>query len=733
MSTPEPLTVSDERRADRTAYLEGLLPAHVRERDAATGGLLHALLDAVAGELAVVEEDLESLYDAWFVETAPAWVVPYLADLVGVTGLPEDVGDAGAGRRAVTANTVTYRQGKGTVAVLEQVVRDATGWPAVAVEFYRRLATTAHVNHLRPDRPAWVSLRSAADVELTSPQLAAGALSRTARTGEVRPVEPGPTGGRGRFGIPAVGVFVFRTQVYDAVAAPARPGTGGWRTHPLGLDEPWFAAPATEESVEHLAGEADLPVPLRPRRLLAALEAARAGVPAEPVPLAVRVEDDPPLEPERVRVCGVEDLAPLDGWQVMVDAVTGRVQPYLDGDPADPAALHTDHAYGAVADVGAGTQDRSDTHEDTLAADPFTGDADRGGADVLGVQGQVAVRSVPPPGAGEPGLEPSVAAAVATTTTVWTDPAATGGTHVVSVGDSEAYPGGLVVDVPAETRLVLVAAAWRGRELLSGDVEAPVPGVYSPEGLRPRVVGDVVVTGAGGSSVVLDGLVVEGDVVVAPGDLGSLTLGQCTVAGRIRVEADTTAGPDDPEAGNRALRVTLRRSRAAGVDLAPTVGRLSVTDCVLDSLQGTGGGTCVEAPGARASIDGSTLRGDAGCRVLELTSSVCDGVVTVVDAQRGCARFSYLGPGSRTPRRFRCVPPSDRETSDAPSYVSTAPGSPSYAALAASTPASIRRGGEHDAEMGVHHHLRRPSRLDAARRLVAPYVPAGMQIGMFGS
>ena len=60
-------------------------------------------------------------------------------------------------------------------------------------------------------------------------------------------------------------------------------------------------------------------------------------------------------------------------------------------------------------------------------------------------------------------------------------------------------------------------------------------------------------------------------------------------------------------------------------------------------------------------------------------------------------------------------------------------GSPSYPSLSPAAPASLRRGGEDGAEMGVHHHLRRPPRLDAARRLVEPYVPAGMQIGLFGS
>ena len=146
---------------------------------------------------------------------------------------------------------------------------------------------------------------------------------------------------------------------------------------------------------------------------------------------------------------------------------------------------------------------------------------------------------------------------------------------------------------------------------------------------------------------------------------------------------------------------------------------------VVDPALRHAAGPTVAAPGAHLFVTGSTLLGEVGCRTLDVTSCICDGTVTVVDRQVGCARFSYLAPGSRAPRRFRCVPPSDAETGDAPSYVDTTPGSPFYPALAPSAPVSLRRGGEFEAEMGVHHHLRRPPRMDAARRLVAPYVPAG--------
>lgn len=717
-------TAFDERRAQRADYLAGLLPPHVLARDAEAGGILRALLEAVAAELAVVEADLETLYDSWFVETCPEWVVPYLADLVGLEGLPGDLGETGAGvsRRGVVANTVAYRRRKGTAAVLEQVVRDVTGWPARAVEFYRLLSATTHVNHARLDRPAWGSVRDAAGAELESSRLAGGSLSRFAHTGEVRAVSPSRLGGQGRYDIPHVGVFVFPLQVYDAVQVPARRVGDEWLVHPSGWDTPLCAAPDTEESIEHLAAESDLTVPLRPRRLLAALVGARSGDPTR-LPLAVSV-DGATLTPDRIRVCGLEAPAtasggPLGGWQVMVDAVRGALTTRNDGVVSRPAAVSVDYAYAASAEVGAGSYDRTAGHADALAADPFVGDTDTGSGRVAS---QVRVRA----GAAAPGVAVSIAAGLAEVATGWADPANLGGTQVVSVTDSTAYAGDLAASVPAESRLVLVAAGWDGRVLLTGEVQAPVPGVYAPAGLMPRIGGGLHVDGAPGAGVLLDGLIVDGDVVVDPGSLASLTISQCTIAGTVRVEAGA-AGP------NRDLVVTVLRSHLGGIVAAETVPDVRLADSVVDpALTGAPGGSAVDAPSAGVTVEGCTLLGGLVARTLAMTSTVGVGVVTVLDRQSGCARFSYVAAGSRTPRRYRCVP-GPGSAGDLPSFASIAPGSPFYASLASTTPDSVRRGGEFGAEMGVHHHLRRPARLDAARRLVAPYLPAGQQIGMFGS
>ncbi|HXM54659.1 MAG TPA: hypothetical protein VOB72_04655, partial [Candidatus Dormibacteraeota bacterium] len=209
-----------------------LLPELYRVRDAETGGALAGLLAVVAEQLSLVEDDVDQLYDDWFIETCREWLAPYIGDLLRVRP-PEPVTAGTASSRAFVANTIRYRRAKGTVAVLERLARDVTGWSARVVEYFQLVGTTQYVKHVRPGNLRTPSLRDGAALDRLG-----GPFDAAARTLEVRRPARG-----GRWNVPNVGVHLWRLQSYPLERVTPRPAAGrplAWMCSPLGLDTPLF-------------------------------------------------------------------------------------------------------------------------------------------------------------------------------------------------------------------------------------------------------------------------------------------------------------------------------------------------------------------------------------------------------------------------------------------------------------------------------------------------------------
>ncbi len=209
-----------------TERLYGLLPAVHRERDAALGGTLRALLAVLETELVAAEERLGAQYDDWFVETCAPEVLPRIAELVGLdpAALPVDR------TRAFVADTVSRHRRRGTTAALAQAAAAATGWQVRIVEYFGLLGMTQHVGHPRVGSGGTVDVRDIAALDRHG-----GPEASLATRPDVRRIGSG----RGRHNVPNVGVFVWCGETFTAgpVEATPVPDQPGVRlVHPLGID-----------------------------------------------------------------------------------------------------------------------------------------------------------------------------------------------------------------------------------------------------------------------------------------------------------------------------------------------------------------------------------------------------------------------------------------------------------------------------------------------------------------
>ncbi|MEV8313570.1 hypothetical protein AB0Q95_05295 [Streptomyces sp. NPDC059900] len=670
-------------------HLYDLLPALYRERDSASGGALKQYLRLLTDELAVVADGIDQLYDDLFVETAAPWVLPYLADLIGLQGLPGEK-TTGSTPRAEVANTIAYRMRKGTAAVLEQVARDTTGWPARAVEFFELLATTQHINHVRPGNHCTVAVRGAARLEQLGTAFERGRTARDAdfvHLPEMRRIATG----RGRYNLPNVGLFLWRLKAYPVTRGTLRPLAPGeehlFLLDPLGAPVQLFTSPVTETEVSHLADPLNVPAPLT-RRLMDADLGSYYGR-----GLSVHLPDA--ALSDVVEVCDLRDVPGTSPWahtpvptgRVRIDPVLGRVA-FGDARESPPVATYF---RGFSADLGGGEYDRVDSFA-PVADRPLVSVA-AGGADHTSVAGALA--ALPPKGG------------------------------VVEIRDNRRYAEAFAVTAD------------------SGTVE-----LRAADGFRPTLSlpDDLDVTVTGGGTVALNGLLVAGGAVRVSGD-GRLALRHCTLVPGIDVD-----GAGDPvRPGTPSLWVStpetsavVERSILGGVR-GHLDAEVSFADCVIDAGEsGIAYASTDEQPaatgGAAVTFDACTILGRVHARILDrLSNSIVLARVPATDAahwsspvltdrrQRGCVRFSSLPPGSRTPRRHRCVPEDERLR---PVLASARYGDPTYCRLDRHTPEAVWCGADDEAELGVFHHLRQPRREAYLRMRLDDYLRFGLEANL---
>jgi hypothetical protein len=718
MSTPAPTSAQGQT-------LFNLLPALYRLRDAQAAqaanqdtGPLQSLLALVEEQLAIVAENLNQLYDDQFIETCAEWVIPYIGDLIGYQSI-HGIAAAVDSLRAEVASTIGFRRRKGTVPVMEQLARDATGWGAHAVEFFRVLADTQYIrNHVRLHNYYAPNLRR------WQPRLYMDTgFDTTAHKVDVRRIGDE----RGRYNIQNIGIFLWSLNAYSLTEIPATPVVGNpqcFRFSPLGADMPLFNNPiALAPETTTLAQPANVPDRLHRHVLCKDIrDITQHGL--APVYYGSGLSLDLFLngslqDASKIQVCDLSGNdgswinLPKSGNDIAVDPRLGRI---AIAPGTNAGAITASYYYGFNAAIGGGEYPR----ESSFTASPE----------------QAIVRV--------PGDYKTIHEALA----------ALSGDGVVEVTDSGNYsePSGLTINVRANGHIELRAAEGSRPTLFLGGEITVTGGAEAAFDLNGFLIAYAPATGATTPAALLHVPAASTNL------LTHLGITHCTLVPGWALEPN-----GDPQPAWAGLPTVLIESSGLALQAQESIlGTLwingqstaSISNSIVDATDPSGvayvasidSGTKRPSPGGALTLEGCTVIGKVYASLLSLVSdSIVWAEMTAADVsltpplwnaplwaarqQQGCVRFSFLPAGSIVPRQFQCV--EQAAGAPAPMYYSLRYGQPAYAKLLPTTDSTIRQGADDGGEMGVFHFLLAPLREADLRIRLQEYIPVGLEFGIF--
>jgi hypothetical protein len=750
---------------DKRDRLYKLLPTIYRRRDAEQEWQLQALLRVIEEQVNIVEEDIAQLYENWFIETCQDWVVPYIGDLVGY----EVIHEAGEPGEVITpegqqrnkiliprrdvANTIRYRRRKGTLALLDQLAQDVAGWPARAVEFYTLLAITQNINERRLGRGRTLYLRDNDDLDLLD-----SPFDRLAHTIDVRSINSHHS--QGLYDIPNVGVFVWRLKTYPVTFTQAnnveRVGPQFFTFSVLGNNSPLYTHPLPEAEPTNIAGELNLPVPIRRQAFQdhktnyygegKSLQIWKGVLHRDPTHTGQQTIVPRSVEPGEIRVADLSDWKYLpDRDHIAVDPVLGRIT-----FPPDrlPRGVWVSYYYGFSADIGGGAYSRpiSQPAKHTLyqvgeggglfpkiqgALDQWKKDKEDAAKKLEGGESDEQ---------GESKSEERRERIKAESPQLL---------HaIIEITDNRVYTEPLNISLE-EHESLQIRAANRAR---------PVIRLLDWRTNRPDSLN---VSGESGSRFTLDGLLITGRGVQAEGNLAEVCILHCTLVPGWELNDDCEprrAAGASLELFNTSAVITIEHSIFGTIEVNQDEARMDpvrirISDSILDAtspkLEALHGPGCPVAP-ALLTIVRCTVLGFVKVHAIDLAeNSIFYGLVTVARRQEGCMRFCYVPPGSRTPRRYNCQPDlvmkavednkdnTDKDSAKQreadrvrPLFNSMRYGTPTYCQLADACAEEIKRGADDESEMGVFHDLFQPQRAANLRARLDEFTPASMEAGI---
>jgi hypothetical protein len=727
----------EERQKER---LYNLLPTIYRIRDAGQGEPLRALMDALESEFRIVEQDIDALYDNWFIETCDDWAVPYIASQIGVYN-PDDTRKLFPGQRRQVADTIAYRRRKGMAAILEHVLRDVTGWYIRLLEYGQLLSLTPHMRNITGNG-RFVDVHHATELSMLG-----SSFESTSHTIDIRRIASETTNNesqsralQGKYSPDNMGVFVWRLQSYLMSLVPARAITrtgelelpsGCYTFDPLGRDMPLFTQPQAVTTLTERPNAIHLPGPITHIAFADDLKEYRAQhrhvnaeedgseedlsrnslyygpenslcvlLNGEPIPPLAVIDAD--LSQWNPRVESYQEREHL----IAVDVTLGRLRLLHKQPPNASDTVEVNYCYGFSGDFGGGPYIR-----------PSSSDSmHRQRINVLKGGKVSTLRQA---------LDEWEAYYSA-----WVqqhpnddDAQANRPRYTIHIVDNGLYEGDLTIELPKYADLVIEAT----------------------NGVRPSIQGTISVNSEQASAhLQLSGLLLDGKLAIN----GSLNLEilHCTL---MPYGVETQYHPRN----TAPTQIAIDHSIVGPVHLHNVKSELLVKDSIIDHASGVAIETVHTESGHGPIIDLERVTIFGSVRVQELRQAhdvIFTAPVDVENQQCGLISFSYVPAHSHTPRREHCQPqraihmqgnaqvpegqsqPAKAESEPAyPMFTSARYGNPAYAQLDTRCSSLIRRGASNGSEMGAFNSLEQARRQDNIAQMLDEYLPFGLEAGVF--
>jgi hypothetical protein len=712
------VSTSAQQSTNDTLY--NLLPTVYRMRDALQAGSpLQTLLRAIASQVDEFNTDIGQVYDNWFIETCDADLLPYFAELVGVSlgpSLPTsaDASDSSADviwRRAQIADAIEDRSRKGSFSVLEDLAIQATGWPAKAIELRPIAFATQSVRMPDIGRRRLLDLADMEAVELlTTP------LSDAAPMTDVRRLSSHRT--PGTIDPSAVAVWLWRLVADQVNRAPAESAGEDYRYtfDQLGRDLPLAVIPVGDP---HSPPATELDVAMNITR--------RA--------LELRLEDYYGRERSICVYRGGEPIsrseilvADLSRWHertpdghVSIDPLLGRIAFPARRPPEEEISVSC--ARLGMGAIGGGSYQRPLS----TATAPYS----------VGPSGYASVRLALEAWrtANEQGQEPSA---------------------VIEIADDGVYREHLDIRLAAGEQLEIRAAQGHRPIIIPIETRGGRPDRFRVRGADDPGAADP-------PSFALDGVWVARHSLDLYGSFAGVALRHCTLVPPESLGA--AASPEERRLPSLVVHgipcpISIVSSVIGKIRVeSPETGfeplPLRVCDSVLDASdlhERAVFGADDRPAWVLLSMSRTTVLGGAEVHSVGLVQdSILTGALDCERRQTGHVSFCYLAPGSRTPKRENCQPEtalgvaaenvrgtpeaSDRGRLEAltaarlvPRFDSVLFGQPAYARLAGDAAPELTYGAHDEGELGAYHDLWQPLRVADLRTQLQQFAPVGFDI-----